>query len=274
MEKVQLEHSEEILWVHPSSACVGEYCTIHNRSNHSMRSFPQHWRADRAIMERINPFGGACPDPDEYKLSINEYEGVHGCLINPYANVGMCQVWHINDVEAAWITQSYAVTKDGKIWSFIKVGNPSNNNKPTNDYSNPKEIIQKNNGNGYMTVSISINNEIKTKYVHRLVLNAWKGECPYGYEARHLDGNKTNNLLENLEWSSKSENNMDKWRHGTMMHGNSHINSKLTKQNVIDARNLWENEKLTLQNIKDILMLDINKSTLHQAITRKTWKWV
>ena len=79
MEKVQLEHSEEILWVHPSSACVGEYCTIHNRSNHTMRSFPQHWRADRAIMERICSHGVGHPDPDEYKLTISVFEGVHGC---------------------------------------------------------------------------------------------------------------------------------------------------------------------------------------------------
>ena len=275
MKNVKLENSDVVLRAHEEDACFGEFCTIHNRSDHSMRSFPQHWRSDRAIMERINPFGGACPDPDEYKLSINEYEGIHGCIINPYEKVGMCQVWHIDNIEAAWINESYAITKDGRVWSFIKTGNPSNNNNSTNDYTKrPKEIIQKNNGKGYMKVSISINNKIETKYVHRLVLNAWKGECPHGYEARHLDGNKKNNSLENLEWSSKSENNMDKWKHGTMMHGSSHINSKLTKQNVIDARNLWKNKELTLQNIKDVLMLDVSKSTLHEAITGKTWNWI
>ena len=78
MEKVQLENSEEILLVHPSSACAGQYCTIHNRSNHSMRSFPQHWRTDRAIMERICSHGVGHPDPDDPKFK-NEYEAVHGC---------------------------------------------------------------------------------------------------------------------------------------------------------------------------------------------------
>ena len=79
MEKVQLENSDEVLWVHPSSACAGQYCTIHNMSDHAMRSFPQHWRADRAIMERICSHGVGHPDPDDYNLVINKNEGVHGC---------------------------------------------------------------------------------------------------------------------------------------------------------------------------------------------------
>jgi hypothetical protein len=79
MERVQLENSDEILYTHPKPACLGDYCTIHNRSDHSMRSFPQHWRTDRAIMERICPHGVGHPDPDEYKLTLSKYEGVHGC---------------------------------------------------------------------------------------------------------------------------------------------------------------------------------------------------
>jgi hypothetical protein len=79
MESVILENSKETLIVHSPSACYGEYCTIHNRSDHIMRSFPQHWRSDRAIMERICPHGVGHPDPDEYILTLNEGEWVHGC---------------------------------------------------------------------------------------------------------------------------------------------------------------------------------------------------
>jgi hypothetical protein len=79
MEMVKLENSDVEIWAHPNYACKGTYCTVHNRSNHSMRSFPQHWRSDRAIMERICPHGVGHPDPDEYKLIGSKYEGVHGC---------------------------------------------------------------------------------------------------------------------------------------------------------------------------------------------------
>lgn len=74
-----LEHTELTVYkAHAADACSGNYCTIHNRSKHSMRKFPQHWRADRAIMERICPHGIGHPDPDEINLDIAG-RSIHGC---------------------------------------------------------------------------------------------------------------------------------------------------------------------------------------------------
>lgn len=274
MDLVYLENTQTKIWTHKADTCMGQNCTIHNLSNHSMRSFPQHWRSDRAIMERINPFGGGCPDPDDYKCANDSYESVHGCILNPYCGSMMCSPWQIDGTDAAWINQSYAVTNDGRVWSFLKPIGPSNGNGYENDYDNdPKELVQKNNGKGYKTVTLSINGKHETKYVHRLVLNAWKGECEKGFEARHLDGNRSNNNLSNLEWSSRSENNMDKWAHGTMPHGTFHPNSKLTPELVISARELWK-QGLTLQQVKDTLNVSVHKGTLHEAIIGNTWRWV
>jgi hypothetical protein len=86
-ENHQLENSDVVLTgVHNSEDCLGEFCTMHKRSNHPMRSFPQHWRSDRAIMERICPHGVGHPDPDDIKISMfdhssgkTNYELVHGC---------------------------------------------------------------------------------------------------------------------------------------------------------------------------------------------------
>lgn len=75
---VRLEHSDVLISAHPMGTCAGTYCTVHARSNHSMRDFSQHWRSDRGIMERTCPHGVGHPDPDEYKLK-DKYEGVHGC---------------------------------------------------------------------------------------------------------------------------------------------------------------------------------------------------
>jgi hypothetical protein len=74
-----LEHTDLILnFVHHPDKCATEYCTIHNRSNHSMRSFPQHWRSDRGIMERTCPHGVGHPDPDS-PWPPEDPNWVHGC---------------------------------------------------------------------------------------------------------------------------------------------------------------------------------------------------
>ena len=42
--------------------------------------------------------------------------------------------------------------------------------------------------------------------VHRLVLQTFIGSAPDGYQADHVDGNKQNNKLSNLEWVTPLEN--------------------------------------------------------------------
>jgi hypothetical protein len=79
LQRNYLEHTEKVWLTHPEGRCLGEVCTIHNRSDHRMRSFPQNWRPDRAIMERICAHGVGHPDPDEYRIINGEDDGTHGC---------------------------------------------------------------------------------------------------------------------------------------------------------------------------------------------------
>lgn len=54
---------------------------------------------------------------------------------------------------------------------------------------------------------VLIGTRIGVKTVHRLVALAWLGAPPEGKnEVDHLDGDKTNNDVRNLEWVSHSEN--------------------------------------------------------------------
>lgn len=61
-----LEHSDAVLRnVHASGQCWGEHCTIHNMSEHSKRSWVQHWNPAKQRMERISPKTGRhYKDPD------------------------------------------------------------------------------------------------------------------------------------------------------------------------------------------------------------------
>jgi len=83
LEKYTSGTGQAIL-VHNRSKCKGEYCVIHNPSNHHMKSWPTHWRGDRGLMERICPHGVGHPDPDDIAFKVRMgadqlYEAAHGC---------------------------------------------------------------------------------------------------------------------------------------------------------------------------------------------------
>jgi hypothetical protein len=52
------------------------------------------------------------------------------------------------------------------------------------------------------------------RFVHALVAEAFHGPRPEGADTRHLDGDKANNAASNLRFGSRSENELDKVRHG------------------------------------------------------------
>ena len=81
LERNQLENTDKFMFTHNKTDCKSEWCTVHNRSNHVMRAFPQYFRYDRMLMERTCPHGFGHPDPDDIKLTgpYAESEAVHGC---------------------------------------------------------------------------------------------------------------------------------------------------------------------------------------------------
>ena len=60
--------------------------------------------------------------------------------------------------------------------------------------------------NGYCTVAIIINGKRKMMLVHRLVASNFIGTLFEGAEVNHLDGNKQNNNVDNLEICTHGEN--------------------------------------------------------------------
>lgn len=78
---VILSSGEVLVHVHSEQKCAGEACCIHNPSDHHMRDWPQSWRSDRRIMERICEHGVGHPDPDE--INPDTLHGCDGCCIPP-----------------------------------------------------------------------------------------------------------------------------------------------------------------------------------------------
>jgi hypothetical protein len=85
LEVVELVGGQKLL-AHRRSDCIGRHCCIHNPSEHLMAEWPQNFRPDRALMERVCPHGVGHPDPDDldYKRLMQgedytPYEALHGC---------------------------------------------------------------------------------------------------------------------------------------------------------------------------------------------------
>lgn len=56
---------------------------------------------------------------------------------------------------------------------------------------------------GYCRILLSKNSEYKALYVHRLVAEAFLTHADNECEVNHIDGNKANNNLSNLEWVTR-----------------------------------------------------------------------
>lgn len=69
---------------------------------------------------------------------------------------------------------------------------------------------------GYRLVRVRVGGvgEYQSKYVHRMVLEAFVGPPPPGTECCHNNGNASNNHVSNLRWGTSSENSQDILRHG------------------------------------------------------------
>lgn len=69
---------------------------------------------------------------------------------------------------------------------------------------------------GYLQVTLTREDGKRVSvHVQRLIAAAFHGAPEAGAQARHLDGNPTNNRAENLKWGTASENTRDQVRHGT-----------------------------------------------------------
>jgi hypothetical protein len=105
-----------------------------------------------------------------------------------------------------WLYEDYKINSfEDEIWKEIYI-----NNYFVSNYGRIKkngEIRKlKPNANGY--IKLSINN--KSYSVHRLVALSFIPNIENKEFVNHIDGNKTNNNLKNLEWATCLENNIHK----------------------------------------------------------------
>lgn len=89
----------------------------------------------------------------------------------------------------------------------------------------------KTNAKGYLFTNFYYNGKLRCHLAHSVVASAWIGECPEGYEVDHVDDNRTNNRVDNLQHLTKSQNNKKSYDAGNreFVHGDSNPNSNVRK---------------------------------------------
>lgn len=149
----------------------------------------------------------------------------------------------------------YQVTDDGQVWS-----------EKSHRWLRPGKHRF-----GYAIVNLYRDNRPHLELVHRLVLEAFVGPCPPGLECRHLNGNPTDNRLENLAWGTHTENMADRTRHGTDNRGTRSRTAKLTQENVYAIRTLHRWAGYTKRELAQ--MFGVSFHTVTDVILRRRWAW-
>ena len=106
----------------------------------------------------------------------------------------------------------YEVSDDGKVRSLDRLVIKSNGFR----YSVAgRVLIPRQNPGGYLGVCLYRDGVCEEQpSIHRLVAEAFLPACEGKTEVNHIDGDKTNNNVENLEWCTDSENKLHAYRKG------------------------------------------------------------
>lgn len=140
-------------------------------------------------------------------------------------------------------------------------------------YTVQREMIQATNKFGY--VSVRLTNEIgvhKKIDIHRLVaLNLI--DNPFNKpQVNHIDGDKSNNQVDNLEWTTQAENMAHAKAMGLMPRGESHWKSILTKKQVMVIKDLISTDMFS--NIQIGTLVETSPKTISKIKTGVRWAHV
>jgi DNA-binding XRE family transcriptional regulator len=132
-------------------------------------------------------------------------------------------------------------------------------------YGKERFISGSRNPKGYVRIYLRGKIRDRKKFLHVLVLEAFVGPRPEGYEAGHLDNDTENNDVTNLAWVTPSEN--------TLMNYHVFNNSSQAKITLNDAREIRRLYATGGYKQKELAkMYGIAQSAISKIINEIHWK--
>lgn len=110
---------------------------------------------------------------------------------------------------------------------------------------------------------LSVNLRCKDRSIHSLILEAFVGPRPRGFVACHCDGNRDNNVVENLRWDTPAANNVDKRKHGCN-------GVRLTAEKVQEIRT----KCVGMTNREVAELYGVSHMSICKIRTGKAWNWL
>lgn len=180
--------------------------------------------------------------------------------------------------------RQYEVYKNGKV--FALPFSYTDTKGRTRDFEK-REVIPSKTKHGYFELNLGGRNREKW-LLHRLIAYVWK-ENPNNYATvDHLDGNKANNCVENLEWVSLEENIKREWEKGLVefdlqkAYKNWKVSSKIMPDVKLKIQKLYQEGKSQkeLAEIFDVSQSQVSviirkaKNTSdNQELFEHCWYW-
>lgn len=162
----------------------------------------------------------------------------------------------------------YLISNKGRIKSTKRVIVKANGISQTINERIIKTFINK---NGYEVAVIQDGEKGKHFQVHRLVSIAFIDNPKRKAFVNHIDGNKKNNCISNLEWCTKSENEKHAHRIGLKKwQGENSSRAILTDSKVLEIRKM-----LGAYSQRQIAsMYGVSRSCIKGIHDRRTWKHI
>jgi len=129
-------------------------------------------------------------------------------------------------------------------------------------------------GSGYMVINLSQHGKTKTFYFHRLLAQHFISNPQNKRTVNHIDYNKLNNNIDNLEWMSQKENINHAWNGGICTPhgccGEDHGMCKLTRDDVMKIKKRLVNK--TRGTVKELsVTYNVHPSAIYRILNNKTW---
>lgn len=136
---------------------------------------------------------------------------------------------------------------------------------------------------GYYATTLSMNGVIASIKIHKAVALAFIPNPENKKCVNHIDSNRLNNAIENLEWVTHSENILHAIEHGnwtqmristraSMPKGESKHSSKLTEKQVIEIRAIQKQK--TISDSKLGRIYGVSNVVIHKIRHRINWKHI